>query len=214
MQRDIDMSEVSDGKLYKLNDMVRCGTNDCKGCSECCHFVEDTIILDPYDVYELTVATGKSFTQLLSEELIELHMVDGVLLPNIKMQKGDNPGCAFLNADGRCLIHNHRPGFCRLFPLGRVYEDGGFSYFLQIHECDHLTGAKIKIKKWLGIPNAAEYEKFVLAWHDHLQDFRNELSAMEPDKISLMLTTFLKHYYEKSYDMNMPFYGQFYERML
>lgn len=221
MQREIDMSEVSDGKLYKLTDMVRCGTNDCKGCSDCCHFVEDTIILDPYDLYELTKATGRLFTELLAEELIELHMVDGVLLPNIKMQNridstGQNnvSGCSFLNSDGRCSIHNHRPGFCRLFPLGRIYENGSFSYFLQIHECDHLTGAKIKVKKWLGVPNAAEYEKFVLAWHDHLEDFRKELAEMDIDKVSMMISTFLKHYYEKPYDMGRPFYEQFYERML
>ena len=32
----------------------------------------------------------------------------------------------FLNEQGRCSIHDSRPGFCRLFPLGRFYENGGF----------------------------------------------------------------------------------------
>lgn len=213
MERDVDINEISDGKLYSCNDMVKCGTNDCTGCSECCHFVEDTIILDPYDIYELTSATEKSFSELLDYGLIELHIQDRVMLPNIKMQK-DNGGCAFLNSNGRCSIHSHRPGFCRLFPLGRIYENGSFSYFLQIHECDHLTGAKVKVRKWLGIPSIYEYEKFVLCWHDHLKDFRAELENASSDDLPKLLVTFLKHYFEKPYDVNRPFYEQFYDRLL
>lgn len=213
MRRDVDILEISDGKLYGSSDMVKCGTNDCLGCSECCHFVQDTIILDPYDIYELARATGKSFSKLLEDELIELNMQDGILLPNIKMQK-DRGHCAFLNENERCSIHNYRPGFCRLFPLGRVYENGTFSYFLQIHECAHLTGAKVKIKKWLGIPAISEYEKFVQVWHDHLADFRDEVNNASPENISKLLVTFLKHYFEKPYDVTCSFYEQFYSRLL
>ena len=31
MKRNIDMNEISDGKLYELNDMVKADCNDCKG---------------------------------------------------------------------------------------------------------------------------------------------------------------------------------------
>ena len=56
--------------------------------------------------------------------------------------------CAYLDADGRCRIHDVRPGICRLFPLGRVYDDkGDFSYFLQTGECAKKNLAKIKVKK-------------------------------------------------------------------
>ena len=53
MEREIDLGEVSDGKLYTSGDLVRIGCNDCTGCSECCRVVEDTILLDPYDIYQL-----------------------------------------------------------------------------------------------------------------------------------------------------------------
>ena len=36
MLRDIDMSQVSDGRLYSSRDMVKAGCDDCKGCSACC----------------------------------------------------------------------------------------------------------------------------------------------------------------------------------
>ena len=65
---------------------------------------------------------------------IELNVVDGIILPNLKMA-GAEDGCGFLTEEGRCGIHPFRPGICRLFPLGRYYEENGFRYFLQVHEC-------------------------------------------------------------------------------
>uniref|UniRef100_UPI000AB7EA07 hypothetical protein n=1 Tax=Clostridium sp. NkU-1 TaxID=1095009 RepID=UPI000AB7EA07 len=36
MKREIDWKEISDGKLYGLNDMVKADCGDCKGCFACC----------------------------------------------------------------------------------------------------------------------------------------------------------------------------------
>ena len=36
MERNIDMKEVSDGKLYTSNDMVKADCGGCEGCSACC----------------------------------------------------------------------------------------------------------------------------------------------------------------------------------
>ena len=51
MDRYIDLNEVSDGKLYTSNDLVKAGCNDCQGCSACCESMADTIILDPFDIF-------------------------------------------------------------------------------------------------------------------------------------------------------------------
>ena len=48
-----------------------------------------------------------------------------------------------LNDEGRCS-HDARPGFCRMFPLGRLYENGTFSYFLQVSECPKENKTKSK----------------------------------------------------------------------
>ena len=133
MKRQVSMDEISDGKLYTLNDMVKAGCNDCKGCSACCQGMGSSIVLDPLDVYRLCQNLGLSFEQLLAGKL-ELQVVDGIVLPNLKMS-GDKEQCAFLNEEGRCSIHAFRPGICRLFPLGRYYENGTIQYFLQVHEC-------------------------------------------------------------------------------
>ena len=61
----------------------------------------------------------------LMDRYVELGMVDGLIIPNLRLS-GDGESCSFLNAEGRCSIHTFRPGICRLFPLGRIYEENGF----------------------------------------------------------------------------------------
>ena len=53
MLRNIDISDISDGKKYSINDMARVGCSDCSGCSKCCSDMGDFIILDPYDAVRL-----------------------------------------------------------------------------------------------------------------------------------------------------------------
>ena len=122
MLRNIDLDEISDGKLYTAGDLAKVGCQDCEGCCDCCCQMGDTIILDPLDVWQLMQGRGKSFEQLLDESL-DLHVQDGVILPNLKMA-GEKEQCVYLNEKGRCSIHPFRPGICRLFPLGRFYENG------------------------------------------------------------------------------------------
>ena len=133
MRRDVSLEEISDGRLYELNDLVKTDCQDCAGCCDCCQGMGDSVILDPYDVDRLSKGLHKSAEQLM-EESLELGIVDGNILPHLRMT-GSKEQCIFLNGEGRCSIHSIRPGFCRLFPLGRVYDEGSFKYILQIHEC-------------------------------------------------------------------------------
>ena len=77
-KRNISLDEISDGRLYDENDMVKAGCNDCKGCSACCRGMGDSIILDPQDVYLLTKGLQKSFQELMNGH-VELGVVDGVI---------------------------------------------------------------------------------------------------------------------------------------
>ena len=83
MKRNVSLEEISDGKLYTANDMVKADCGDCKGCSSCCHGMGESIVLDPLDIYRLTTNLEMSFEALLSR-YIELNVVDGVILPNLK----------------------------------------------------------------------------------------------------------------------------------
>ncbi len=212
MIREEGLEQITDGRTYGSNDMVKIGTLGCKGCSECCRVTGDTIKLDPYDLYNLTAATGKSFDTLLAEQLIELQVADGLILPNLAVQ--EQTGCRFLSSEGRCTIHSARPGFCRLFPLGRLWEtEDSFRYILQIHECGHCV-TKMKIRKWLEIPDLSAYEQFNCRWHVWLKDVQHVLEGVSSDTLRTRICTYLlETFYRESWDTQKSFYEQFDERL-
>lgn len=193
MKREGDLSSLTDGKLYRSSDMARLGCNDCEGCSACCKGMGNSVVLDPYDVWRLEQGIGIPFAQMVGKQIM-LSVVDGLILPSLNMES--TGACPFLNEAGRCRIHAFRPGICRLFPLGRYYHDGGFSYVLMTGECKKENRSKIKIDKWLGEPDLKAYERFVMQWKEILEQTREMLSkasALEKQKqISISL---LQKYY-------------------
>ena len=54
MLRSVSMDEISDGKLYSSSDMVRADSLGCDGCHECCCHMGNSILLDPFDVYQMS----------------------------------------------------------------------------------------------------------------------------------------------------------------
>jgi len=213
MKRQVRMEEISDGKLYTINDMVKAGCGDCKGCSACCKGMGSSIVLDPLDVHRLSAHLGKSLEQLIEEEKIELQVVDGIILPNLKMC-GKEERCAFLNAEGRCDIHAFRPGICRLFPLGRLYEEHGFRYFLQVHECQNKNRTKVKVRKWIDTPEAGRYEQFVMKWHNFLKASEEKVErAMDEAEVKKIDMTILQHFFLTPFSSAGDFYEQFEERV-
>ena len=84
MRRNIRLEDISDGKLYTAEDMVKADCRGCEGCSACCHGMGSSILLDPWDIWLLTRGTGKDFAGLLTEH-IELGLADGIILPSLRM---------------------------------------------------------------------------------------------------------------------------------
>ena len=211
MKRNVSLEDISDGRLYSENDMVKADCHGCAGCHKCCQGMGTSIILDPYDVYRLTTGLGKTMPELLATAL-ELNVVDGVILPNLKMV-GDEEQCAFLDEDGRCSIHAYRPGICRLFPLGRYYENGSFTYFLQTGECAEKNPTKVKVSKWIDTPNLARNSEFVSRWHYLMNEVEEHIMSSDDDAFRKNLNMFvLNTFYLAPYDAKRDFYEQFDER--
>ena len=177
MKRYVALEEISDGKLYSANDLVKANCHGCEGCSQCCHGMGNTIVLDPYDIYRMTVQRGKTFPEVLQEGAA-LGMVDGLIQPSLTMH-GEKEACSYLDERGRCSIHAYRPGICRLFPLGRVYDENGLHYFLQKGECTYQNHSKIKVKQWIDTENLQQNEAFEVNWHTLLSDCRSRISEEE-----------------------------------
>ena len=211
MLRNVDLSEISDGKLYDANDMVKADCKGCEGCSACCRGMGKSIVLDPLDVHRLTTGLGVPFEALLSQH-IELNVVDGLILPNLKMTESAD-ACPFLNGQGRCSIHAYRPGICRLFPLGRFYENDSFRYFLQVHECPMPNKTKVKVGKWVDTPQLEQYEVYIRKWHSFLETVEKMLPQMPEEQVKNVDLFVLKLFFLKPYEAG-DFYPQFQERMV
>lgn len=212
MKREIDIKEISDGKLYDLNDMVKADCKDCEGCSACCKGMGNSIVLDPLDVFRLTKGLNCTFEALIQNQA-ELNVVDGIVLPSIRMGEAGE-ACGFLDPQGRCSIHSFRPGICRLFPLGRIYTEEGIRYFLQIYECAKKNRTKVKVRSFMDNPDGKRYDKFIADWHDLLKKAENEMEKQnDPNFTRELSMNVLKMFYLTPYEKEQDFYDQFGKRL-
>lgn len=207
-----------DGILYSVDDQVKIACNDCRGCTRCCENMDDTIILDPYDIWQLThklkISGGGrvNFDILVSEDgPLELGMHDGVILPHMKMVATDdeNKGvCSFLAPNGRCSIHFCRPGMCRLYPLGRLFEeneDGEVSlgYFILNEElgCPIANTSYTSVDSWLGYADKDKYQDYQIKWRNVRRVLREAGEDVNADINALekILIECLEHFFAHEY---------------
>lgn len=212
MKRNCNLNDISDGKLYDIYDLVEVSCNGCKGSATCCHGMGKSIILDPYDIFRLTTNLNLTFEELLVDK-IELNVVDGIILPNLKMTDAYE-SCTFLGQEGKCNIHAYRPGICRIFPLGRYYEDHDFKYFLQINECSNPSRTKIRVSKWIDTPDNENNKQYLIDWHYFLNDIENLIKCTQDEnQIKSMNLYILNSFYAKKYEKDIDFYTQFNQRL-
>jgi hypothetical protein len=210
MKREVRVEDLA--RLYTANDMVKVDCGGCDGCSQCCRTVGDTIQLDPYDIWQWQKGFRMSPEEMFQKGYFAFNLADGLILPNLKMT--EEGVCPFLNEEGRCSIHGFRPGFCRLFPLGRYYEGEDFRYYLQMDQCPKPVKTKVKVEKWLGIPHLRRYEAYILEWHGYLVSCREQADGSEEENARKNIAMYLlQQFYLKPYDITQDFYPQFEERM-
>ena len=139
MNRYIDLNHISDGKLYRADDLVKAGCGDCLGCSKCCESMADTIILDPMDLYLLTANLHTSAASLMHRQ-IDLGVVDGIVLPHIKMAD-DTGRCPFLTEAGVPSTIS-APASAACFLWDGITKTGPFATFFRLKNVSVRTGPR------------------------------------------------------------------------
>ena len=226
MKRNVQLKDISDGRLYTENDRVRAGTGGCSGCSACCQHTTENIVLDPLDVMRIKKRLNMSFDELLGQKLVisEKNLVRTVH----PMSTGVYEACVFLDINGRCTIHEDRPGFCRIFPLGRIYEKStsfgspdSFKYFLQIHECLSSNRTLVKVKDYIDVPGDEldTYNAYICKWHKLISTLESRFECMERDdtlhegiyktRIDEINSSLIDTFMVKDYNAEQDFYSQF-----
>lgn len=142
-------------------------TNDkvafkCQMCGACCRDVEDKIMLEPFDAYQL----GRYVRQFGTVETIEdvyakyahpILLSEGYPIYTLNTH-GSDKHCVFLQ-DGRCTVYEARLRVCRVYPFairngcrGRRFE---FYQCLDSH-AEHFQGGSVLVNTWM-------YENFTKA---------------------------------------------------
>ncbi|MBE0582800.1 MAG: YkgJ family cysteine cluster protein, partial [Desulfofustis sp.] len=108
--------------------------------TRCCHELE--LAVSPYDVLRIRQATGLSSADVLARYVIIEQETDDIF-PRMYLTMVDDgaASCVFLGKNG-CLIYHHRPGACRMYPLGRATVKNGTEideHFVLLHE-PHCLG--------------------------------------------------------------------------
>ena len=204
-------------RFYHANELARISAPSCEGCGECCRGMGDTIELDPYDAHQFAVGLHRPFAELIGNA-VEMHAENGIILPHLAMN-GDM--CSFLGTDGRCTVHGFRPGICRLYPLARQYvhrEPSGQTdtahenaaksevlYFILPDSCPAPSRSKVRIDRWIGIPDMKRYEAFKLDWHLFLKQAEEKAAKADHEEQKAFSLFLLETFFLRPYD------GDFYE---
>ncbi len=167
------------------------------------------IHLDPYDIFNIEKTLSLNPLELINKGIIGITVIDGVITLYLTKDEKYNR-CVFLNKDDRCRIHSFRPGFCRLFPLGRIYdEDDSFDYFVQVHECPKAGKTNVQIKEWLGIEEIDKYETFISQWHKTIKRISEYVISTNDEKsVNDINMKMLNHFFLFSYDTTKDFFEQ------
>jgi len=111
----------------------------CEQCGQCCRNRDD-ILLNPLDVYHLSVAKQMSCKEILAkygDRYIGSHSNLPVVRLKYRQEDNGQTTCYFLGRkDGKfyCRVQDYKPTVCRTYPLGKVQrfgKDESIKYFLQ-----------------------------------------------------------------------------------
>ena len=206
---------MAEKKLYRSSETMQLPGTGCAGCGQCCRGMGDTIVLDPWDADRLAEGLGKPFAALMDRE-VDLHVEEGLILPHLRMQAGTD-ACTFLSEAGKCTIHAFRPGICRLYPLGRQYEEQGVRYFRVPESCEDRSD-HVRIDKWLGISGGKaglhRYEQFKSQWQHFTRSMKETLKSgeLEQETARQLNVYLLQRFYLEPYPEER-FFEAFFHRL-
>ena len=118
MRREQSIEEISDGRRYRADDLVKIGTNGCLGCCDCCR-MDALIVLDPWDIYQLKKASGCGLEKLLNVT-VRLEVIDGLIQPVLARADGVCPYLGQMEDVRSTRTARESAGFIRSGAAGRT----------------------------------------------------------------------------------------------
>lgn len=181
------------GGIEKYLDKNDSFTFSCSRQNICCINRDDNpIILSPYDAYVIRKSLDISSDQFLSNHarlILGSKSKYPMLILNNKSVNNKFSKCEFLDIDG-CSIYEIRPTVCRMFPIGRISDIKGTSYFFLVKSngcCKTISGEKHNLEAWL---KESKIDEFI-DWNDKFQGIIYEMDHKKYQNSHINLKLFL-----------------------
>ena len=190
----------------------------CQRCAECCRHVEDSLMLEPLDIYRLAkdlCEHGESYDD--TSEMLNKYAHSTVIdagFPIFQLNTvGEERACVFLK-DGRCSVYEARPQVCRMYPFGVAPGTRGkdFNYYLCTEREHHFGAGMVKVKDWLSENFKREAREFYKTEHRMLPEFGRAVKGIGEDGVIRNMFQILYYLYF-GYDLTEPFLPQYENRM-
>ena len=190
----------------------------CRRCGNCCRGLEDQLMLEPLDAYNLArllrargeaSSIGDVYTRYAHPDILEERLP--IYLMNTE---GSDHACVFLK-DGRCTVYESRPAVCRIYPFGvRPGQRGKtFAYYRCVdRHADHFSDGRVRVKDWLYENFTREHREFWAAEGGILPTLGSLMIDLDAGEFQASLFQIL-HYRCYSYDLDQPFMPQYTRNM-
>ncbi len=190
----------------------------CRLCGNCCRNVEDKIMVEPLDAFNLARCLRERGEVEYVEDVYSRYthpdMLEGFYPIFLMNTTGPDNACVFLE-DSRCSVYEARPKVCRIYPFtvdtgqrGKAFE------FYQCMDChsSHFSDGKVLVKDWIYQNFKREDREFMTAESVGLTELGRLLRILGPKKVEANLFQILYYRYF-NYDLDQPFMPQYTKNM-
>lgn len=241
LKRIIKESHGIDVEVLDKNSTFDFKCNACGGC--CTNSTIESIVFRAYDLFNLSIALdvepadvidlhGNMYlgptSSLPVVQLKPMALETQESMMNLLMHGKPILVCPFLK-NKKCSVHNHKPGACRLYPLGRLVQTSQTAlepeekietiYFLQKNTCCGNKGEKHNVDDWLGGASKTEgifakdsdllcYVSNTINLSKILAYVKDNQESILKEKISSFYDSFMYYYYV-NYNKTESFEKQF-----
>ena len=189
----------------------------CRLCGDCCRRVENSIMLEPLDAYNLgryLLEHGGGVDNI--EDVYGqyahpsmLHDAYPIFLLNTQ---GEDQSCIFLK-DSKCSVYEGRPRVCNLYPF--TVKGGDRGHVFLYYQCldshvSHFKGSKVKIGDWMFRNFTKDAKAFMEMEASMLPELGKLLGKLGPDGRRQFLFRLLYYRYY-NYELDQPFLPQYQE---
>ena len=211
LSRFMEVSNLENVKAVSLNEQVRFR---CQLCGGCCHYVKDSIMLEPMDIYRLArylreqgeLVTG---TEDVLAEYAHASWLEGNYPIFVLNTESELDVCTFLK-DGRCRVYEARPHVCRMYPFSAAPGSRGrdFQYLLCTEKPHHFADGIVTVKDWLSQNFSKETKAILKADYNALPVIGQNIRAMSVEQFKKLAFQFIYYRYY-NYELDAPFLPQF-----